>query len=68
MIRFRWYYDKEKETIWLNQMAHEGWAMVHFFWDFTGLSDAVQENICIRLICFFNWLQRIVALSVRQSM
>ncbi len=34
MIRFRWYYDKEKETIWLNQMAHEGWAMVHFFLGF----------------------------------
>lgn len=34
MIRFRWYYDKEKEEAWLNEMARRGWAMVHFFLGF----------------------------------
>ena len=31
MIRFKLYYDKDKETVWLNQMASEGWALKSFF-------------------------------------
>jgi len=31
MIKFRLYYDKDKETEWLNRMAEEGWAMKSFF-------------------------------------
>ncbi len=31
MIKFRMYYDKDKETQWLNEMANEGWAMKSFF-------------------------------------
>lgn len=31
MIRFRLYYDKDKETVWLNKMASEGWALKRFF-------------------------------------
>ena len=31
MIRFRLYYDKDKETVWLNKMASEGWALKSFF-------------------------------------
>lgn len=31
MIKFRLYFDKDKETIWLNQMAEEGYAMTGFF-------------------------------------
>ena len=31
MIKFRIYYDKDKETQWLNEMANEGWAMKSFF-------------------------------------
>lgn len=31
MIRFRLYYDKDKETAWLNKMAADGWAMESFF-------------------------------------
>lgn len=30
MIKFRVYYDKDKETQWLNEMANEGWAMKSF--------------------------------------
>lgn len=32
MIKFRLYFDKDKETEWLNQMAQKGWAMNGFFW------------------------------------
>lgn len=31
MIKFRLYYDKDKETLWLNEMADRGYAMTGFF-------------------------------------
>lgn len=31
MIRYRFYFDKDAETEWLNQMAADGWAMKRFF-------------------------------------
>ena len=31
MIQFRMYFDKDKETRWLNEMAQKGWAMTKFF-------------------------------------
>ncbi len=34
MVKFRLYYDKDKEEIWLNEMASQGWAMVKFFCGF----------------------------------
>lgn len=30
MIKFRLYFDKDKETAWLNAMAADGWAMTRF--------------------------------------
>lgn len=34
MIKFRLYYDKDKETLWLNEMADQGYAMTGFFCGF----------------------------------
>lgn len=31
MIKFRLYYDKDKETKWINEMAEKGYAMAGFF-------------------------------------
>ena len=31
MIKFRLYWDKDKETVWLNDMAAKGYAMTGFF-------------------------------------
>lgn len=31
MIKFRLYYDKDKETEWLNEMTKKGYAMTNFF-------------------------------------
>ena len=31
MIKFKLYFDKDKETRWLNDMADQGWAMNGFF-------------------------------------
>lgn len=31
MIKFRFYYDKDKETNWLNEMVQKGYAMTKFF-------------------------------------
>lgn len=30
MTRFRWFYNTDKETEWLNRMAEQGWAMTGF--------------------------------------
>lgn len=30
MIKFRLYWDKDKEELWLNEMVQEGWAMTGF--------------------------------------
>lgn len=31
MVKFRLYFDKEKEMRWLNEMSKQGWAMTGFF-------------------------------------
>ena len=31
MKKFRLYYDKDKETLWLQRMANQGWALEGFF-------------------------------------
>lgn len=31
MIKFKLYFDKDKETVWLNEMAQKGYAMTGFF-------------------------------------
>ena len=31
MIKFRWYYDKDREEEFLNKMVAKGYAMTHFF-------------------------------------
>ena len=31
MKKFVLYFDKDKETEWLNKMAQDGWAMTDFF-------------------------------------
>ena len=31
MKRFRMYYDKDAEEVWLNKMCQKGWAMTSFF-------------------------------------
>ncbi len=30
MVKFRWYFDTDKETEWLNRMAEKGWALTGF--------------------------------------
>lgn len=38
MVKFRWFYNTDKETEWLNRMAGQGWAMTDFclgFYRFT---------------------------------
>lgn len=34
MTKFKLYFDKDKETEWLNEMAGRGYAMTHFFLGF----------------------------------
>lgn len=39
MVKFRWYYDKDKEEAWLNEMAAEGFAMTRFRFGFYWFED-----------------------------
>lgn len=41
MYRFRWYYDKDKEEEYLNEMSAKGYAMKHYF---LGLYDFEECN------------------------
>lgn len=34
MVKFRWFYNTDKETEWLNHMAEQGWAMTEFCFGF----------------------------------
>lgn len=34
MVRFRWFYNADKESEWLNSMAQQGWAMTDYFLGF----------------------------------
>ena len=31
MKKFKWYYDKDAEELWLNEMVNQGWALEHYF-------------------------------------
>lgn len=53
MIRFKIYFDKDKETQWLNKMAEKGWAMKHFFIGFFTF-EKCQPNEYIYQIDFVN--------------
>ena len=51
MVKFRLYYDKDKETEWLNQLSDGGYAMKSFFAGFyefepceKGLRRMPREN------------------------
>ena len=55
MIKFKLYFDKDKETRWLNEMAGEGWAMTGFFAGFYKFEQcekgkyAYQIDFCNKL-------------------
>lgn len=42
MIKFRLYFDKDKETDWLNKMAARGWAMESFFLGFFRFKECAK--------------------------
>lgn len=50
MIKFRLYFDKDAETIWLNELAAKGWAMIF-------------PGICL---CFFNRCHTILSFQSYQ--
>ncbi|MCM1541101.1 MAG: DUF2812 domain-containing protein [Blautia sp.] len=51
MIRFRFYFDKDKETEWLNGMAQDGWAMSGFFAGFYRF-DSCQKGAYLYQVDF----------------
>lgn len=44
MIKFRLYWDKDKETVWLNDMAAKGYAMTGFFAGFYTFEKCEPEE------------------------
>ena len=65
MIRFRLYFDKDKETAWLNEMAAQGWAVKSFFAGFFQF-EACEKGEYVYQIdlgsCFFSALLKFGAL------
>lgn len=58
MIKFRLYYDKDAETVWLNEMAENGWAMKRFFAGFYSF-EKCEPGQYIYQIDFGNRLYRV---------
>lgn len=52
MVKFRWYYDKDKEEIWLNEMAQEGYAMTHFFLGFYWFEECEKGEYIYQIDLF----------------
>ena len=55
MVKFRLYYDKDKEEIWLNEMAQQGYAMTRFF-----RAGAIFESALLvyeLILTGINWYQ-----------
>ena len=48
MVKFRLYFDKDKETKWLNKMAAAGWAMIGFFAGFYKFEQSEKAEYSYR--------------------
>lgn len=40
MVKFKWTYDNDKEIVWLNKLAEDGWAMTGMFLGFYSFEKA----------------------------
>ncbi len=55
MIKFRLYYDKDKEQVWLNEMVEKGWAVEHFFLGFYTFAPCKPGEYIYQLDMLNNW-------------
>lgn len=55
MIKFKWYYDKDDEKVWLNQMSGEGWAMEGFFAGFYRFSRCKPGEYIYQIDLLDSW-------------
>lgn len=51
MIKFRLYYDKDKETTWINEMAEKGFAMTGFFAGFYKFDECEPGKYVYQIDC-----------------
>lgn len=49
MTKFKLFYDKDKETVWLNEMAKEGWAMTGFLLGFYTFEQCEPGKYCYQI-------------------
>lgn len=50
LVRWKFYFDKDKEEQWLNEMADKGWNMKKTVWESISLSILIKDSIHIELI------------------
>ncbi|QHQ59757.1 DUF2812 domain-containing protein [Anaerocolumna sedimenticola] len=52
---FRWYYDKDKEEKWLNQMCEKGYALKRFFLGLYTFEPCEKGEYVYRIDLLHNW-------------
>jgi len=55
MLKFRFYYDKDEEEIWLKEMAQEGWAFKKFFLGFYTFEACTPGEYNYQIDLLDNW-------------
>jgi hypothetical protein len=55
MIKFRFYYDKDAETDWLNEMSHKGYAFKNFFLGFYTFEECEPGEYIYQIDLLHNW-------------
>lgn len=55
MLKFRWYYDKDAEEIWLRKMSQRGWAFKKFFLGFYTFEASAPGEYNYQIDLLDNW-------------
>ncbi len=55
MVRFKIYYDKDEEEVWLKQMVAQGWALRKFFMGFYTFEPCTPGEYHYQIDLLDNW-------------
>lgn len=55
MLKFRLYYDKDEEEVWLNVMSQKGWALKKFFLGFYTFEASAPGEYNYQIDLLDNW-------------
>ncbi|MGE5627587.1 MAG: DUF2812 domain-containing protein [Solirubrobacterales bacterium] len=55
MVKFKLYFDKDKEEVWLKEMAEQGWALDKFFLGFYTFKECAPGEYNYQIDLLDNW-------------